>query len=101
MSIRKYTIITLYFICFVFTGSPIHAAEKLETVTIQFKWRHQFQFAGYYTALPKWFWPTLAGSACLLVIASMTVLHLRRFLNDQDTGGRASDLFPLQGNPGR
>jgi len=80
------------------SGAPLFA---LEQVTLQLKWTHQFQFAGYYTALPKWFWPTLAGSACLLVIASMTVLHLRRFLNDQDTGGRASDLFPLQGNPGR
>ena len=29
---------------------PLHA---LETVTLQLKWRHQFQFAGYYAAVEK------------------------------------------------
>jgi ABC-type nitrate/sulfonate/bicarbonate transport system substrate-binding protein len=29
------------------------AAQALESVTLQLKWRHQFQFAGYYAALEK------------------------------------------------
>jgi len=28
----------------------LHAAETLERITLQLKWRHQFQFAGYYAA---------------------------------------------------
>ena len=28
--------------------------------------------------LPKWFWPALAGGACLLAAVSMVALHLRR-----------------------
>lgn len=32
------------------------AAESLERVTLQLKWQHQFQFAGYYAALEKGFY---------------------------------------------
>jgi len=33
--------------------SHVPAAEKLEHVTLQLRWFHQFQFAGYYAALEK------------------------------------------------
>ncbi len=33
--------------------TPVQAASKPEKVTIQLKWKHQFQFAGYYAALHK------------------------------------------------
>lgn len=36
-------------------GLPLRA-DDLETVTLQLKWRHQFQFAGYYAALEKGFY---------------------------------------------
>ncbi len=32
------------------------AAQALDAVTLQLKWRHQFQFAGYYAALEKGFY---------------------------------------------
>ncbi|HLP24689.1 MAG TPA: ABC transporter substrate-binding protein, partial [Acidobacteriota bacterium] len=32
------------------------AAEPLERVTLQLKWRHQFQFAGYYAAIERGFY---------------------------------------------
>ena len=32
------------------------AAQALDVVTLQLKWRHQFQFAGYYAALEKGFY---------------------------------------------
>ncbi|WP_421901856.1 ABC transporter substrate-binding protein [Maridesulfovibrio sp.] len=35
--------------------SPV-AAKKLDQVTLQLKWFHQFQFAGYYAALEKGFY---------------------------------------------
>ena len=31
-------------------------AQALDVVTLQLKWRHQFQFAGYYAALEKGFY---------------------------------------------
>jgi ABC-type nitrate/sulfonate/bicarbonate transport system substrate-binding protein len=34
-------------------ASPAYA---LENVTMQLRWQHQFQFAGYYAALPKGFY---------------------------------------------
>ncbi|MEH6529228.1 MAG: transporter substrate-binding domain-containing protein [Porticoccus sp.] len=43
---------TLLTLILFFHGS-IHAQEK---VTIQFKWKHQFQFAGYYAAIEKGFY---------------------------------------------
>ena len=45
----------LAFVFFLILNSiiyPIQAAQ-LETVTLQLKWKHQFQFAGYYAALEK------------------------------------------------
>ncbi|MBL7225662.1 MAG: PAS domain S-box protein [Desulfobacteraceae bacterium] len=59
MRIRKYILIVLCFFCFAFTNSPIHASERLEPVTIQLKWKHQFQFAGYYAAIEKGFYADL------------------------------------------
>ena len=34
----------------------IHPAAALDQVSLQLKWRHQFQFAGYYAALEKGFY---------------------------------------------
>jgi len=51
------TILTVLFICQVFTlFCPAIDAADLETVTIQLKWQHQFQFAGYYAAKAKGFY---------------------------------------------
>lgn len=32
---------------------PLHQAAALEQVSLQLKWKHQFQFAGYYEALKQ------------------------------------------------
>jgi PAS domain S-box-containing protein len=53
MSILKYIFILLTVIGFIFCANPIDAHENLEPVTIQLKWFHQFQFAGYYAAIEK------------------------------------------------
>jgi diguanylate cyclase (GGDEF)-like protein/PAS domain S-box-containing protein len=36
--------------------TPLLQAAELEPVTLKLKWRHQFQFAGYYAALEKGFY---------------------------------------------
>ena len=56
MTIRKYFLISFFVLCFVFSNSLIYASEKLEAVTLQLKWLHQFQFAGYYAAKEKGFY---------------------------------------------
>ena len=33
----------------------LHPAAALDQVSMQLKWRHQFQFAGYYAALEQGF----------------------------------------------
>ncbi|SHM66352.1 ABC transporter substrate-binding protein [Bradyrhizobium lablabi] len=35
---------------------PLHQAAALEQVSLQLKWKHQFQFAGYYQALEQGFY---------------------------------------------
>ncbi|WP_341913921.1 ABC transporter substrate-binding protein [Polaromonas sp. YR568] len=50
-----FTVIALWLAC----TSPVHAApdtQPPERVTLQLKWLHQFQFAGYYAALAKGFY---------------------------------------------
>jgi ABC-type nitrate/sulfonate/bicarbonate transport system substrate-binding protein len=32
---------------------PLHQAAALDQVSLQLKWKHQFQFAGYYAALAQ------------------------------------------------
>jgi ABC-type nitrate/sulfonate/bicarbonate transport system substrate-binding protein len=41
-------------VCFVLVAT--HPAAALEQVSIQLKWKHQFQFAGYYAALEQGFY---------------------------------------------
>lgn len=43
-------------LCWLFGVHPVRAVEpqtKLASVTLQLKWKHQFQFAGYYAAKEK------------------------------------------------
>ncbi len=46
----------LVFVFFFLFSHALNATGKLETVKIQLKWLHQFQFAGYYAALEQGFY---------------------------------------------
>ncbi|MGL1888906.1 MAG: ABC transporter substrate-binding protein [Reichenbachiella sp.] len=46
--------VVVFIILFLFIQSA--SAEALEKVSIQLKWKHQFQFAGYYAAVEKGFY---------------------------------------------
>ena len=41
-------------VCLVLLAS--HPAAALDSVSLQLKWKHQFQFAGYYAALEQGFY---------------------------------------------
>jgi len=44
------------FILMLFSGTVFPISNTLETVNLQLKWQHQFQFAGYYAAKEKGFY---------------------------------------------
>ncbi|MBF0450995.1 MAG: transporter substrate-binding domain-containing protein [Candidatus Magnetomorum sp.] len=47
----------IFFLCILFIPArPLFSSNQCETVTIQLKWFHQFQFAGYYAAIEKGFY---------------------------------------------
>lgn len=52
---RKYFIKILPIVCLLLTANSAWSVE-LEPVTLQLKWKHQFQFAGYYAAKEKGFY---------------------------------------------
>lgn len=45
---------------------PTHAIDDLESVSLKLKWRHQFQFAGYYAAVEKGFYADAGFDVTLL-----------------------------------
>ncbi len=47
---RKLGILAVFAVAGLLLASGGSAATELEKVTLQLKWRHQFQFAGYYAA---------------------------------------------------
>lgn len=46
----------LVFLCIVFLANAASGEQSQHKVRLQLKWRHQFQFAGYYTAIAKGFY---------------------------------------------
>jgi len=48
---QKYWALCLATVCIISFGAT--SAKANETVTLQLKWKHQFQFAGYYAAIKK------------------------------------------------
>ena len=53
-------------ICILISPTSLHADEQPETVILQLKWFHQFQFAGYYAAKEKGFWITFIIVASIM-----------------------------------
>ena len=50
------TLLRHYLLAVAMTLVAASGAQALDVVTLQLKWRHQFQFAGYYAALEKGFY---------------------------------------------
>src|ERR1035437_3970234 len=46
-------------------SEPINA-QQIENVTLQLKWKHQFQFAGYYAAIEKGYYKEVGLKVKLL-----------------------------------
>jgi len=54
----RYSLVLLWFFCSVWSPVALAGAHAgvSNTIRIQLKWKHQFQFAGYYAALEKGFY---------------------------------------------
>jgi two-component system sensor histidine kinase EvgS len=101
MNIRKYFIILSLILCIALLNNPILAADKAETVTIQLKWLHQFQFAGYYAAIEKGFYAE-EGLDVTLQQRSMETGHIDDVLEGRAEYGAANAgllLSRLEGKP--
>jgi PAS domain S-box-containing protein len=83
------------------TVMPLQASENLESVTIQFKWFHRFQFAGYYAAVEKGFYAE-EGLDVVLREKNPDSDHIDDVLNDTAQYGVADAgllITRLQGKP--
>ncbi len=101
MNIRKYFLILFCLLGFVFYSPRIQASEKLETVTIQLKSLHQFQFAGYYAAIEKGFYAE-EGLDVALKEVDPDKEYIQSVVNgDAEYGVADSDLLlhRMQGKP--
>ncbi len=92
----------------VFSAAPCLSSEEeigtnkpLENVTLQLKWKHQFQFAGYYAALAKGYYRE-AGLDVKIIEAENGVSSTDKVISGKaDFGIAMSDLIQLraQGHP--
>lgn len=77
-------------------GATLSGAEPLDRVTLQLKWRHQFQFAGYYAALEQGYYRE-AGLDVVLREAEPGHDPVETVLNGQaEFGVGTSDLMLLR-----
>ncbi len=93
---NKWRLFLLLFLWFV--SAPLYAQEK---VTIQLKWFHQFQFAGYYAAIEKGFYAD-EGLQVELRERDLSSSHITDVLEGDAQYGVADAgllLSRLQGNP--
>lgn len=59
-------------LCYLVLFTHSAAAIELDKVTLQLKWKHQFQFAGYYAAKSKGFYQQAGLDVTLLEAVSGT-----------------------------
>lgn len=59
-------------------------AKELEKVTLQLKWKHQFQFAGYYTALEKGYYKEVGLDVVIKEATSSTKIDVASEVLDKN-----------------
>ena len=80
-----------------FSGEKTYETEKpLQSVTLYLKWKHQFQFAGYYAALEKGYYKE-AGLDVKIIEATAGEEATRQVISGKaDFGVAMSDLIGLR-----
>lgn len=79
-------------------GSPVLAQqeEALQEITLQLKWKHQFQFAGYYAAVEKGFYKEAGLEVELKEAQSGIEPAAEVFKGNADFGITTADLLILR-----
>lgn len=91
--------ITCFVACVLYISLPVYSVEH--TVSLQLKWLHQFQFAGYYAALEKGFYKE-AGLNVIIREASSSSEPIKDVIDGRsDFGVGTTDLlqYRSQGKP--
>ncbi len=87
-------LLALWVFCCLMSGSL--RAEPLDTVRLQLKWQHQFQFAGYYAAVEKGFYRN-AGLDVLITPSEPGIDPTRNVLDGKaEFGVGTTDLLLLR-----
>ncbi len=71
---------------------PLQSISQLDTVTLQLKWKHQFQFAGYYAAIQQGFYEKEGLFVKLVEIEADKEPHLSVVHQKAQFGVASSDL---------
>ncbi len=88
----------ILFILFLFFTEFLYSDNiKLEDVTLQLKWKHQFQFAGYYAAIEKGFYKEVGLNVKLLESPDNIEPAQNVLKGEVDFGIASSDLILLKG----
>jgi len=89
-------LLTLSFILFAF--SAVSGETDLKTVTLQLKWKHQFQFAGYYAAIEKGYYKKFGLEVILKEAVSDTEPDDAVFNGEAQFGITTSDVVIERAN---
>lgn len=85
-------------IWFLFFAGKLYSNDiNLEDVTLQLKWKHQFQFAGYYAAVEKGFYKEVGLNVKLLESPDNIEPAQNVLKGEVDFGIASSDLILLKG----
>lgn len=87
---------TLALILFISLWSTIATTQKLEKVSLQLKWHHQFQFAGYYAAKAQGYYKEAGLEVTILPASSQNNPEEKVITGKVDFGIGGSDLIILR-----
>ncbi len=93
----KLIILTLFITAFLsFTHTNAQSTNQSEQVTLQLKWKHQFQFAGYYMAIEKGYYRDLGLDVTLLEAPDEGETLASVFDGEAQFGVTTSDILLLR-----
>ena len=101
ISFRSISFLLQFFLasCFLLNSSPLSAAA--EKISIQLKWNHAFQFAGYYAAIEKGYYRD-AGLAVTLKEINFSKDYVEQVVSGESEYGVSDStllVYHLQGKP--
>jgi ABC-type nitrate/sulfonate/bicarbonate transport system substrate-binding protein len=91
LSLKNWLILLL-----ILVHSPFTQGQQLENVTLQLKWKHQFQFAGYYAAIEKGYYKEVGINVTLAEAIEAQNPSDEVFNGNADFGVCASDILLMR-----